>query len=84
MPVRAMRNRPEDRIWSLTDSYLAGRATRWAILGARHGVAFSFPLADRRLLDVSLSLPLERLVDGGWQRQPFRNAMAGILPEPIC
>lgn len=82
-PIPAMRNRPADRIWSLADSYLAGRATRWAILGARHGVAFSFPLADRRILDFSLSLPLERLVDGGWQRQPFRNAMAGILPETI-
>jgi asparagine synthase (glutamine-hydrolysing) len=67
----------------LTESYLAGRATRWSVIGARHGVAFSYPLVDRRILDFTLSLPLERLLDGGFSRQPYRNAMAGILPESI-
>jgi asparagine synthase (glutamine-hydrolysing) len=67
----------------LAESYLVERADRWSILGARHGVAFSYPLADRRILDFILSLPLERFVDGGFSRQPFRNAMAGVLPESI-
>jgi asparagine synthase (glutamine-hydrolysing) len=82
-PVRPWRNRPQDRVEMLTESYLVGRATRWAILGARHGIAFSFPLADRRILDYVLSLPLERFAEGGYVRQPFRNAMKGILPETI-
>jgi asparagine synthase (glutamine-hydrolysing) len=77
------RNRAPDRIQMLTESYLVGRADRWAILGARHGVAFSYPLVDRRVIDFTLSLPLERFLDGGFSRQPFRNAMAGILPESI-
>ena len=42
-----------------------------------------YPLADRRILDFTQSLPLNRLVDGGFARQPYRNAMAGILPESI-
>jgi asparagine synthase (glutamine-hydrolysing) len=73
----------QDRIEMLTESYLVDRADRWSILGARHGVAFSYPLVDRRIIDFILSLPLDRFVDGGFARQPFRNAMAGILPESI-
>ncbi|NDJ10806.1 MAG: asparagine synthase [Acidobacteriia bacterium] len=77
------RNRPMDRVHMLTHSYLVARADNWSILGARHGVAFSYPLADRRILDFTLSLPLNRFVDGGFARQPYRNAMVGILPESI-
>ena len=77
------KNRPRDRVQMLTESYLVPRADNWSILGARHGIAFSYPLADRRILDFTQSLPLNRLVDGGFARQPYRNAMAGILPESI-
>jgi asparagine synthase (glutamine-hydrolysing) len=76
-------NRATDRIQMLTESYVAVRADRWSIIGARHGIAFSFPLADRRILDFVLSLPIERFADRGFNRQPYRNAMAGVLPESI-
>ncbi len=82
-PRWSWRNRPIDRVQMLTESYLVTRADNWSIPAARHGIAFSYPLADRRILDFTLSLPLNRLVDGGFARQPFRNAMAGILPESI-
>jgi asparagine synthase (glutamine-hydrolysing) len=82
-PARSHANSPADRIHLLTRSYLAGRAAHWAILGARHGVAFTYPLMDRRVLDFVLSLPLKHFAHDGWTRQPFRNAMAGILPEKI-
>jgi asparagine synthase (glutamine-hydrolysing) len=82
-PATDFRNRPADRIALLTRGYLAPRATSWAIMGARHGVAFSHPLMDRRVLDFVLSLPLDRLASGGWTRQPFRDAMAGVLPDAI-
>ncbi len=74
---------PQDRVAMLTNSYLVGRATHWAIIGARHGLAFTYPLLDRRVIDFILSLPIENFVDGGFSRQPFRNAMAGILPESV-
>ncbi len=84
MPERvAWNNSAESRIQMLTDSYLDARANRWSIIGARYGIAFSYPLAERRVLDFCLSLPIERFLDGGYSRQPFRNAMAGILPESI-
>ena len=38
---------PRLRFCNPLQSPFFGRATRWAIIGARHGVAFSFPLADR-------------------------------------
>lgn len=76
-------NSAESRIQALTDSYLDARANRWSVIGARYGIAFSYPLADRRVLDFCLSLPIERFLDGGYSRQPYRNAMAGILPESI-
>jgi asparagine synthase (glutamine-hydrolysing) len=66
-----------------TGNYLTVRSDGWSILGARHGVAFSYPLADRRIVEFALSLPVEHLVDRGFSRQPYRNAMAGILPESI-
>jgi asparagine synthase (glutamine-hydrolysing) len=82
-PAFNVRSTPAERIRSLTHGYLAARATSWAIQGARDAVAFSFPLQDRRVLDFMLSLPLNQLVGHGFTRQPFRNAMAGILPEDI-
>jgi asparagine synthase (glutamine-hydrolysing) len=76
-------NTPEGRIEMLANSYLDARANRWAIQGARHGIAFVHPLVDRRILEFTLSLPLERFLDKGYSRQPFRNAMEGILPDSI-
>lgn len=76
-------NGREARIRSLTESYVSWRATAWAVLGARHAVSLTYPLKDRRILDFMLSLPLDHFVQDGWTRQPFRNAMADILPEEI-
>lgn len=82
-PQQIWRSRPGDRIAMLADSYVTGRNTWWAMVGARHGIAFSCPLLDRRIIDFALSLPVERFVEGGHARQPFRNAMAGILPDTV-
>jgi asparagine synthase (glutamine-hydrolysing) len=81
--ARELYHRPTERIRRVADSYLCTRATNWSVQAARYGVAYSFPLLDRRLIDFVLSLPVERFVRDGWTRQPFRQAMAGILPEKI-
>lgn len=84
VPLRARyRSRPSDRIAMVTEGFLSGRGLRWAQIGARHGIAFSFPLLDRRVVDFILSLPLERLVTEGLTRQPFRTAMIGVLPDVV-
>jgi asparagine synthase (glutamine-hydrolysing) len=76
-------NGQQDRILNFTESYLVGRTNNWSIVGAHYGIAFTFPLLDRRIIDFTLSLPVNRILDGGFSRQPFRNAMGGILPEAI-
>ncbi|MGE5477121.1 MAG: asparagine synthase-related protein [Bacteroidales bacterium] len=73
----------EGRIHYLANPYLSARAVRWAAIGARHGIAFAYPLMDRRVIDFMLSLPLERFARDGLTRQPFRDAMAGVLPEEV-
>jgi asparagine synthase (glutamine-hydrolysing) len=70
--------------WRLmTSPHIAERMEVWAQTGARHGVAFAFPLLDRRVVEFSLSLPSEMFVRGGFRRQIFREAMAGILPPRV-
>ena len=83
LPQAQPRSDPAGRIEMLDAGEVADRGWQWSIIGARHGIAYSYPLADRRILDFILSLPIERLVDRGYSRQPFRNAMEGILPESI-
>ncbi|MEJ0043196.1 MAG: asparagine synthase-related protein [Rhizomicrobium sp.] len=51
--------------------------------GARHGLAFAFPLLDRRVVEYAMSLPSELFVRDGFRRRPFRDAMAGVLPERV-
>ena len=82
-PVSKAGSRPDDRIRMLTAGYLADRGNRLAILGARHGIAFTFPLLDRRIIDFTLSLPVTTFLHNGFSRQPFRDSMTGILPDLI-
>lgn len=77
------RNRPEDRINMIVHSYVSGRATLWALLTARYGVACTFPLLDRRVIEFCWSLPVHLLMDQGFARQPYRNAMHGLLPDRV-
>jgi asparagine synthase (glutamine-hydrolysing) len=83
LPRPTPRSSPEGRIEMLEEGEIADRGWQWSMIGSRHGIAYTYPLADRRILDFILSLPIDRLVDGGFSRQPFRNAMEGILPESI-
>jgi asparagine synthase (glutamine-hydrolysing) len=67
----------------LSATHLAQRATNWALIGARYGLAFGFPLLDRRVVEFALSLPASWHLREGWKRRPFRDAMQGILPPLI-
>lgn len=62
---------------------LPRRAEQWSLLAARHGMAVSFPLLDRRLVEFALSLPSALFVREGWSRRVFRDAMAGVLPNAV-
>ncbi|MFZ5707113.1 MAG: asparagine synthase-related protein [Pseudomonadota bacterium] len=76
-------NRAEDRVRAFADHHIPSRCTYYSIFAARHGIAVSFPMLDRRVVDFILSLPMHRLLADGYARQPFREAMRGILPERL-
>ncbi|HEX4275648.1 MAG TPA: asparagine synthase-related protein [Bryobacteraceae bacterium] len=73
----------ESRRSLITSPHIAWRLENWAAAGARHGLAYAFPLLDRRVVEFALSLPAELCLRDGTPRQPFRDAMEGILPEHI-
>jgi asparagine synthase (glutamine-hydrolysing) len=73
----------ENRWRLMTSPHIAERAEVWAQTGARHGLAFAFPLLDRRVVEFSLSLPSEFFLRGGFRRRPFRDAMADVLPASV-
>ena len=73
----------ENRWRLMTSPNIALRAEIWAQTGARHGVAYAFPLLDRRVVEFSLSLPSELFVRDGFRRRPFRDAMTDVLPPRV-
>ncbi len=70
-----------NRYRSLSGVHLAWRAERWALMGARYGLAVGFPMLERRVVEFVLSLPSNLFLRGGWKRRVYRDAMAGVLPE---
>ena len=73
----------ENRWQLMTSPHIAERAEIWAQCGARHGLAFAFPLLDKRVVEFSLSLPSELFLRDGFRRRPFRDAMADVLPAQV-
>jgi asparagine synthase (glutamine-hydrolysing) len=73
----------ENRWRLMTSPHIAERAEVWAQIGARYGVAFAFPLLDRRVVEFSLSLPSDLFLRGGFRRRIFRDAMVDVLPERV-
>jgi len=76
-------NSPAERVRAFADHHIPSRCTYYAISAARHGLAVSYPLLDRRVVDFVLSLPVHMFLADGQSRQPFRRAMRGILPDRV-
>jgi asparagine synthase (glutamine-hydrolysing) len=72
-----------NRLQLLTSSHLSLRNEQYTLIGARHGIAFAFPLLDRQVVEFAASLPSAMFLRGGWKRRVFRDAMAGVLPETV-
>ena len=58
----------------------------WAASGARHGLEYRYPLLDRRVLELALSLPPEQFRRGPWGRWLMRHALDrdAVLPSDVC
>jgi asparagine synthase (glutamine-hydrolysing) len=55
------------------------------VFGDRHGLQARFPFLDRRLMEFMLAVPLHLVAQPGRQNTKWllRQAMQGILPEPL-
>jgi asparagine synthase (glutamine-hydrolysing) len=73
----------ENRWRLMTSPHITERVEVWAQTGAQHGLAFAFPLLDRRVVEFSLSLPSALFLRNGFRRRPFRDAMADVLPAKV-
>ncbi|HUS55449.1 MAG TPA: asparagine synthase-related protein [Thermohalobaculum sp.] len=63
--------------------YIQTRLEAFARQGARHGIAYAFPLLDLDLVKYSMQIPGIFLRAGGRRRVLFREALAGILPDAV-
>ena len=52
-------------------------------LSSHHQIEVTYPLCDRRLIELLLQIPVEHFYAGGNKRGLIRKAMTGILPEKI-
>jgi asparagine synthase (glutamine-hydrolysing) len=50
---------------------------------AEFAIEVRLPFTDRRLVELSLAMPMKQKFQAGWSRMIVRRAMAGILPEKI-
>jgi asparagine synthase (glutamine-hydrolysing) len=50
---------------------------------AEFAIEVRLPFMDRRLVELSLAMPMQQKFQAGWSRLIVRRAMAGILPEKI-
>jgi asparagine synthase (glutamine-hydrolysing) len=41
------------------------------------------PYLDRQLFEAAYTIPTEHLLSGGFAKQPLRQAVAGIVPDPV-
>ena len=81
--VNRLRTRPDPdatRLALLRNGHLTVRVEAWAYAGARAGVAYRYPLLDRRLLELCLSFPASLWRLNGNGRWLFHEAIAPVLP----
>ncbi len=55
----------------------------WDCGSSQHQIEMTYPLADRRILELLLQMPVEHFYSDGYKRGIIRKAMTGILPEKI-
>jgi len=53
-------------------------------LGSAIGVESRYPFYDRGLIELSVSLPADQKLRGGWTRFVLRRSMSGLLPHTVA
>ena len=68
---------------ALTEGAFSACLSSFDLAGRHLGVEWRFPFLDRRLIDYTLGLPARLRFRGGMIKLILRQAMAGILAEPV-
>jgi asparagine synthase (glutamine-hydrolysing) len=50
----------------------------------RHSIETRLPFLDYRLVELSVSLPVQYKIHDGWTKYVLRNAMSGALPDAVA
>lgn len=67
----------------LEHGYLQERMEGWAEAGERFGVRYAYPLLDRRVIELVLSLPPTIFSGGGERRRLLRHMLGEDLPAAL-
>lgn len=67
----------------IDNGHLVNYIESWTMSGARHGITYTYPLLDRRIVEFALGLPPEMFMKNGWKRWLYRESLDGILPDNI-
>jgi len=71
------------RLGTLETGWVPACLEQFAQRGARHGIAYAYPMLDLDLLAYVMRLPGWFFMREGQPRRVIRDAMVGILPEPV-
>lgn len=63
--------------------HLTARIESWAVHGAERGLAYAYPLLDRRVLEFVYGVPGELHHRSGFGRWLYRHTMTQILPTGV-
>ena len=69
------------RAWE--NGHLQSRLESWALQGKRWKVEYAYPLLDRRLVELALSIPARYMIADGFDRSVYREAVSDLLPKEI-
>jgi asparagine synthase (glutamine-hydrolysing) len=86
LPYPTIRERPglrKRQIELLRSGHLQYRMESWAAHGADFGLAYEYPLLDRRIIEFALSIPDHLYFKHGWKRWLYRTATEGVLPDSV-
>lgn len=67
----------------LSNGHLAVRMEAWDELAKAHNIEYAYPLLDRRLVELALSLPERVWLNDGFTRWVFREAVDPFLSRDI-
>lgn len=76
-------NDPATQALRMLHPYAVVGRERYDRVASAVGIEPRDPFLDIRVLEFCLTLPVEQIHAGGWPKLILRNAMAGILPDPV-